>query len=142
MTVRSPRGISFGGAAVVDVMVLETLTGDDAQPAEVLGDQMTVHLVTDYLVVGGDFFTDWALAMQRMMQAQLVLATQKKFSLEDFLDQIPHRPFPDPQYVTMRHDLAAQYGVAFLEAAERIHPDAAAVIQRFQIPAVETAQRG
>jgi hypothetical protein len=142
VTVRSPDGISFGGAAVVDVMVLETLTGDNFQPEEVLGDQMTVHLVTDYLVAGQDFFTDWALAMQRMMHAQLVFATQKKFSLGDLVDQIPHQPFPDPQYVTMRYDLAARHGVAFLEAVERIHPDAAAVIQRFQLPAAETAQRG
>lgn len=105
-------------AFILPVAVYETRIGGDLSPEEVIAEQMTVHMVPAYYLLGTDYFADRADATARMTKT--VKGINDKFAESHFTVGPPN---PDPAWAVLRPELEALQAQQILETALRNHGD-------------------
>jgi hypothetical protein len=122
-------------AVILHVSVLEAHVAEDGEIEE-LADDMTVHFVPSYLILGANFFDDYAKAQRAMVR--VIPGLEDRYGLNDL--RIPVSPDPDPKWSVQRGVLETVATLDLLDRFKDHNPDVFKTEVQRQIPAV--ARRG
>jgi hypothetical protein len=134
VTIHNVNPVLFRDAAILAVSVLEThADSDPSQLTEDLADEMTVHMVPSFLLVGSEFFHDYDEAQIAM--AKVIEGIDDKFGLRDLM--VPTAPDPQPKWAVRREWLETAKSLDLVDRFGAINESALArEIQRNLPPTI------